>query len=356
MRSSDIVKLRLNNQRLSALKFKNPIDVVSCLGAVQAQDYNAAKWALALRSENATDLSIEEAFNNGEILRTHVMRPTWHFVTPKDIRWMLELTSPRVNAICSHYYRKLDLDERFFRRAHKVVTRALQDERYLTRAELRERLIRHRIEPGDATRMGFILHRAELEGLVCSGPRRGKQFTYALLEQRIPETKKITRDEALANLTLRYFTSHGPATVHDYAWWSGLALSDVRSGLELVGKKLQREREYYFSSIDADGIPDAVLLPPFDEYLVGYTDRSAAIAPIPGQIDLPNAIFNGVVLVRGMVKGDWGKKRGPKEIVVAVNHWAQVSKPGLRALERAATRYGDFIGLPTRVDLLSRRT
>jgi hypothetical protein len=356
MRNSDIVIHRLNSQHLSAGKFKNPADVVRWLGAVQAQDYNAAKWAVALRSENATDLSIEQAFNKGEILRTHVMRPTWHFVTPKDIRWMLELTSPRVNAVCGHYYRKFDLDERFFRRAHKVIARGLEAEGHLTRIELRDRLLRHRIEPGDATRMSFILLRAELDGLVCSGPRRGKQFTYELLDRRVPGTKKISRDEALANLTLRYFTSHGPATAHDYAWWSGLAMSDVRSGLELAGKKLQREREHYFSAVDGNGIPDAVLLPPYDEYLVGYTDRSATVAPISGEINLPNAIFKGVVLVRGLVKGDWRRKNGPKEIVIEVNNWAQISKVLVRALERVATRYRDFIGLPTRIDLRSRRT
>jgi hypothetical protein len=352
MRDRDIVKLRLNNQRLSVSKFDRPTEVVRWLGAVQAQDYNAAKWALALRSTNATELTIEDAFNKGQILRTHVMRPTWHFVTPEDIRWLLELTAPRVNAVCSHYCRKLELDDRFLRRAHKVISLALQKERYLTRAELRNRLIAQRVEPGDTIRMGFILIRAELDGLVCSGPRRGKQFTYALLDERVKTVKRITRDEALANLTLRYFKSHGPSTLHDFAWWSGLALSDVKAGVAMVANKLQSDQGYYFSGTASAGIPEVVLLPAFDEYLVGYTDRSAAIEQKAEPHDLPNAIFNSVVLIRGLVKGDWSKKSGAKELVVNVNNWAEMSKKAVRALDSAATNYGRFAGLPTRINLL----
>jgi hypothetical protein len=356
MRVSDILKLRLSNQRLSVSKFDRPIEVVRWLGGVQAQDYNAAKWALALRSANATELKIEEAFNKGQILRTHVLRPTWHFVTPEDIRWLLELTSPRVNAVCAHYYRKFELDDRFFRRAHKVISKALQKERYLTRVELRDRLIAQRVEPGDAVRMGFILIRAELDGLVCSGPRRGKQLTYALLDERVSPVKSITRDEALANLSLRYFKSHGPATPRDFAWWSGLSLSDVKAGVGLVANKLQFEQGYYFSGSASDGIPEVVLLPAFDEYLVGYTDRSAANGHSSEQDALPNAIFNSVVLIRGLVKGDWSKKTGARELVISVNNWSKMSRTTLRALESAAANYGRFAGLAARIDLLSTRT
>ena len=352
MRDNDILKLRLNNQRLSVSKFDRPTEVVRWLGAVQAQDYNAAKWALALRSANTTELTVEDAFSKGQILRTHIMRPTWHFVTSEDIRWLLELTAPRVNAVCSHYYRKLELDDRFLRRAHQVFSKVLQKERYLTRAELRDKLIAQRIEPGDAIRMGFILIRAELDGLVCSGPRRGKQFTYALLDERVPTAKRISRDEALANLTLRYFKSHGPATLHDFAWWSGLTLSDVKAGVGMLAGKLQSDQGYYFSGTASDGIPEVVLLPAFDEYLVGYTDRSAATGQSPQQEGSPNAIFNSVVLIRGLVRGDWSKKSGVKELVVNVNNWEEMSKKAVRALDSAATNYGRFLGLTTRINLL----
>jgi len=356
MRDRDILKLRLNNQRLSARKFERPIEVVRWLGGVQAQDYNAAKWALALRSVNATELKIEEAFNKGQILRTHVMRPTWHFVTPEDIRWLLELTSPRVNAVCAHYYRKFELDDRFFHRAHKVIGKALQKERYLTRVELRDRLIAQGVGPGDAVRLGFILIRAELDGLVCSGPRQGKQFTYALLDERVSPVKKINRDEALAKLSLRYFKSHGPATLRDFAWWSGLSLSDVKAGVGMVANKLQLEQGYYFSGSASEPTAEVVLLPAFDEYLVGYTDRSAATGPLSEEEVLPNAIFNSVVLIRGLVKGDWSKKSGARELVINVNNWSKMSKTTLRALESAGANYGHFVGLPARIDLLSTRT
>ena len=355
MRNTNIVKLRLSNQRLSSSAFKNPAEVVRWLGAVQAQDYGASKWALALRLRNSTDTAIEDAFNNGEILRTHVMRPTWHFVTPEDIRWLLDLTSPRVNVACRQYYRRLELDEPFFRRAHKVIKKTLKDERNLTRTELRSRLVQEGIEPGDSVRMGFILHRGELDGLLCSGPRRGKQFTYALLDQRVPETKKIGRDEALAMLTLRYFKSHGPATVHDFAWWSGLMLSDVRAGLEMVSKKLDRtnneSHEYWFASTKVDALPEAILLPAFDEYLVGYTDRRAAIDPVVKVKGLSNSVLGSVVLQQGLIKGEWNKKMDRRETVIEVKSYKRLDALFRRALDNAVAAYGEFVGLPARMRL-----
>ncbi|MGH9883745.1 MAG: winged helix DNA-binding domain-containing protein, partial [Pyrinomonadaceae bacterium] len=283
--SLDIASQRLRNQRLSSPHFKKPADVVKWLGAVQAQDYYGAKWALGQRMREATDEAIEQAFTEGTILRTHVMRPTWHFVAPADIRWMLKLTAPRVNATISSYYRKHELDQAVFRRTNKALANALKGGNHLTRDVLRKVVQQAGIST-KGLRLVFMLARAELDGVICSGARRGKQFTYALLEERVPKTQALARDEALAELTLRYFTSHGPATVQDFAWWSGLTATDARAGLDMVQRHLFEEviegKPYWLSA----SMPTvkrasrvAHLLPTYDEYLIAYRDRTAALDP-----------------------------------------------------------------------------
>ena len=179
------------------------------------------------------------------------MRPTWHFVTPADIRWLLELTAPRVNQANAYMYRKLELDDALFRRSNAAIARALEGGRHLTRAELASVLAQAGIV-AEGMRLGYIVHRAELDAIVCSGPRRGKQFTYALLDERAPQARRLARDEALAELTGRYFTSHGPATADDFAWWSGLTKADVKAGLEMVATQLIHKvidsKSYWFSA------------------------------------------------------------------------------------------------------------
>src|SRR5260221_11504732 len=216
MTNLDIAHQRLHNQLITQRMFEKPGDVVQWLGAVQAQDYAAAKWALGLRMQGAIDESIEQAFADGTILRTHVMRPTWHFVTPADIRWMLALTAPRVNASNARYYRRLELDDAVFAKSNAVVTKALQGGNQLTRVELGAVLEQAGMATHDLLRLTYMVGRAELDGLICSGAKRGKQFTYALLDERAPQTKTLARDEALPELAKRYFTGYGPATLKDY--------------------------------------------------------------------------------------------------------------------------------------------
>src|SRR5262245_11522432 len=135
MNHLDIVQQRLSNQHLAGNPLKTVAEVVGWLGAVQAQDYAGAKWAVGQRVQGAMDATIDQAFNAGTILRTHIMRPTWHFVTPADIRWLLELTAPRVNQVNATMYRKLELDETLFARSHKAIAGALEGEQFLTRIE-----------------------------------------------------------------------------------------------------------------------------------------------------------------------------------------------------------------------------
>ncbi len=247
----DFVAERLRNHKLSSPTFQDPANVVRWFGAVQAQDFHGAKWALALRMRKATNASVEEAFNRGEIVRTHLLRPTWHFIAPDDIRWLLQLSGPRVNQRCAGTYRKYELDAAIFKRTNRAITKALEGGKHRTRTELKAALNRAGAAADDGVRLAHILLRAELDGVVCSGPRRGNQFTYALLDERVPQGKQFGRDEALAELTRRYFTSHGPATLADYVWWSGLTTNDARRGIAMLDRELDEvhiEGTTYWSS------------------------------------------------------------------------------------------------------------
>ena len=241
MDRSDIVLRRLHNQYLSRPTLKTPAAVVEWLCAVQAQDYPAAKWALGSRMRSAVDEDVERAFNEGAILRTHLLRPTWHFVLPADIRWLLALTAPRIKAGLAYRHRQLELDARTLRRAAAAIGKSLLDGVPRTRDELREVLGRIGIRSLGVERMTHIMAITELDGIVCSGPRKGKQFTYALLDDRAPQGPSLEREEALAELASRYFRSRGPASVHDFAKWAGLTVADARQGLEAVKEDLRSE-------------------------------------------------------------------------------------------------------------------
>ena len=227
-----LTEQRLANQSIAQPRHRRAAEVVEWLGAAQAQEYLPAKWALGLRMVGGSDAAVERAFEQGRILRTHVMRPTWHFVAAADIRWLQMLTGPRVDRAMETYRRRMELDAATLTRATRIIERALRDRQYLTRAELGERLRGTGLAMSGIRLAHATLH-AELNAVICSGPRRGKQFTYGLVAERAPGARELTRDEALAELTRRFFTSHGPATVRDFVWWSGLATADARRGLDI---------------------------------------------------------------------------------------------------------------------------
>ena len=232
---NSIARRRFASQQLIAPTLRSAVEVVRALGAVQAQDYPNAKWAIGQRTTGLIDADIEQAFGRGQILRTHVLRPTWHFVLPEDARWLLELTGPRVQASMASYDRKLGLDAQTFRKSHAILERALRDGHQLTRTELRETLQRAGVKVPSGHHAGNLLMRAELDRVVISGARRGKQFTYALFDERVPAAPSRDRDEALGELASRYFATRSPATVHDFSWWSGLSMGDARRAIEIVG-------------------------------------------------------------------------------------------------------------------------
>jgi len=353
MKSLDVAPARLSNQLLGEKKCNTPNEVVAWLGAMQAQDFAAAKWALGLRMHKATDNDIEKAFNDGAILRTHIMRPTWHFVVPQDLRSLLALTAPRVHAANAHMYRKLELDDDLLSRCHTVITKALRGKNFLTRTELANHLAENRIEAA-GPRLAYMIMHAELEVLICSGPRRGKQFTYALLEERAPQTKKFRRDEALAQWALRYFASHGPAQLKDFAWWSGLTLQDAQKGLDLAVPQLAHEiidgKTYWFSpntKTVKSKAPAALLLSIYDEYTIAYKDRSA----LGGEqysaklLAMGNALTS-VLILDGKIAGTWKRVIKKGRVEITMYPFRPLRKDEHEAIKAAAAGYGEFLEMP----------
>lgn len=347
---TDIVQSRLRNQRLSGGRFTRPEDAVSWLGAVQAQEYSDTKWALALRTRRTTDAAIERALTTGAILRTHVLRPTWHLVAAADIRWMLALTGPRVSARMSPYNRHLELDAAVFRRSQAAIVRALRGGVHLTRQELKAVLQRAGVRADSVQRLAHIVMQAEIDAVICSGARRGTQSTYALLDERVPPAATRSRDDALAELTRRYFTSHGPAQVADGAWWSGLTTGDVRRGLELVDRELDKEvidgKTYWFRKAAAARGDDktAYLLGLYDEYLIAYKDRSAALDQSRWGRMVRDP-FSAPIVVNGKVIGGWRRSVKAERMTITVTPFSPLRRSEAAAVDAAAHAYAGFFGV-----------
>jgi hypothetical protein len=357
MNNSEIAHRRLRNQGLSKTMFKDAVDVVTQLGAVQAQDYSGAKWALGQRLKDSSDSELDQAFADGSILRTHLLRPTWHFVTPTDIRWLLLLTAPRVHTASAFMYRQSGLDKTVFRKSNATLQKALQGGKQLTRKELASALAQSNI-PAEGFRLGYLMMYAELEGIICSGARRGKQFTYALLEERVPPTKALNREEALAEITMRYFSTRGPASLQDFTWWSGLKLADAKNGIEMVKSEFVSEeingrtRWFIDSKLPArKKSPTAYLLPNYDEYFIGFKDRSAIgeVARRAGVEGNDPALLGHIVILDGQVVGGWRRTLNKDSVTVEINLIVKLTKAEEEAVHNAAERFGNFIELPLKL-------
>ena len=352
MKFDGIPHARLHNQRLSAGHCAKPEDVVHWLGAVQAQEYPGARWALALRMQRQSDADIERAFADGRILRTHVMRPTWHFVTPADIRWMLALTAPRVRAAVASYDRKLGIDAAVVLRSNKAIAAALKGGVELTRQELKTVLEKSGVRADTVQRLAHVVIHAELDGVACSGALRGKQFTYALLDERVPPTKAIPREEALGELARRYFTSRGPAQLQDFVWWSGLKVAEARDGIEHAAHHLTTEvivdKTYWFSSSTAVTLRPlraAHLLPLYDEYLIAYKDRSASLDTAYWRSITGRDAFSAPVVLDGKVVGGWKQTQRRGVFEIALDIPARLKRADDRLVDEAASGLIKFLGL-----------
>lgn len=356
----EIAFLRLKNQQLTSTTFQTPRQLVGWMGAVQAQDYNQAKWAIGVRMPHLTEDQIEDAFNQGEIIRTHVMRPTWHFVSADDIYWMLELTAPQIRAVLNSRHRELGITEYLVNKCYLVIEEAINSSEHqaLSREELLQKLDQAGI-PTDLQRASHFMLRAEIDGIVCSGPVKAKKQTYALLSKRVPVRKTLTKDEALARLATSYFRSHGPATVADFSWWSGLSVTEARKGLETIKKdltpmKIASETYWHSPSItETKKLNDSVcLLPAYDEFLISYKDRSASITSEDHKKAISsNGIFRPVILVDGQISGLWKKNITKGRIMIKTEYFRPHNPTEQQAIAKAVASFGNFTEKKTELQL-----
>lgn len=332
MTSSALSLLRLRCQQISSHDFEKAQELVSWMGAMQAQDYSMARWAVGLRIAGSSQASVQHAIDKGELIRTHVMRPTWHLVSSKDVRWMLDLTTAHIKPSLASRHKELGLTTGILRKATKTMEQALAGGE-LTRDELVEHLKSQKIVTRDQ-RFSHMLLWAELEKAICSGPVKGKKNTYALFDQRVPAGNTLTRDEALRELATRYFQSHGPATLHDFSNWSGLPMPDARKAIEFIRDKFHAEtidsKTYWFKQIGSTPAAknaSAYLLPAFDEFIIGYKDRSAVVlAKHKSAVIGINGIFWPIIVINGMVTGLW-KRNAVKDRIKVKFEFFRGAKP-----------------------------
>ena len=378
-----VISRRLDNQQISEGGFMRPESLVAWMGCIQAQDFAGAKWAIGSRLQQAdagsstgtgtdaekpepasgggtgakpdgvgqhwTDAAIQQAFNEGKILRTHILRPTWHFVAPADIHWMLALTAPRIAAFCAGMHRQLELDQGTFKKSQATLQKALTGGRQLTRKELLPIFRQAKIRT-DELRLAHLLMQAELDGVICSGAMSGKQFTYALMEERAPGGKRLHPEEAVGELALRYFKSRGPATLADFAWWSGLTVTDAKKGVEahrsqFIQEEVEEQRYWIHSAAARTSSPPATgirVLPAFDEYTVAYKDRDLVLSP-KHALRSGNGIFKPILLNEGRIAGTWQRTNHKDHIVITTDLFRPL---GRRVVKAAFARYEAFMQAP----------
>jgi hypothetical protein len=342
---------RLHSQRIAGAAGAMPRDVVRALGALQAQDYAGSLWAIGMRMRKATDDLVEKEIAEKAIIRTWALRGTLHFLAAEDMRWILTLAAPSVIAGNARRYRQLELDEKTLTAAETILVRSLGGGRQLVRRELAAALERAGISTA-GQRMVYMLQKASLDRLICFGTRRGREFTHRLLDEETRAGGDLDRDEALAELARRYFMSHGPATLKDFIWWSGLPAADARQGLESVREKLAQEDiegETYWlppkRRLPPPSLSAAWLLPCFDEYIVGYKDRGA-ILDARHAARSGNGLLHPTIAVGGRIAGTWTRtiKRGG--VLVSASLFSPLSGAEARGVSAAAARYGEFLRMP----------
>lgn len=344
--TSDLLLRRFRNQGLAGDGFERVEDVVRWFGAVQGQDILASLWALGLRVPISTEARIEKAIEDGEILRTWPMRGTIHFVPAEDARWMLDLMTPRIVARSAKRYRDLDLDEKAFESAREEIRAILEGGKVVTRPDLMLYLESRGISTSGQRGYHILYHLAQ-QGLLCLGPREGKQQTVVLLDEWVPESRNLTRKESLAEIATKYFRSHGPATLHDFVWWTGLTVADCRVAMDGISSRLEEwkdgDRTLWHMPTGDEGEPERIMLLPFvDEYMVGYRDRSDFLKP-----EYTERTFHGlmsVVISDGEIVGMWKRKLAAKKVTVELDLFRDLDGDESRSLNNTLRRYGEFLG------------
>ena len=350
----NVGRLRLVNQHVVRPVFDDPADVVQWLGAVQAQDYAAGLWAVGLRTKHAREADVEGAVARRAIVRTWPMRGTLHFVAAADARWMCRLLTPRVIASARARYRQVELDDKVFAHSARVAEQALVGGRTLRRDAMYKVWNSAGIATDESRGLHILGHLAQT-GLLCFGPRDGKQHTVTLLEEWVPTSPALERDIALGTLARRYFTSHGPATVYDFAWWAGLTITDARAGLEDAKSMLEnaevRGRMFWFgrSARIRAGAGAAYLLPAWDEFTVAYRDRSDIVDPRYGhRVNAGGGVLSPVVVVGGEVVGTWRRAIANGAVTVSPNLFKRLTRTEREVVQAASLKYARFLGIGVR--------
>lgn len=349
MKSQDIAGNRLLHQQLNQHNIPSIGQLVEQMGCMQAQEYAAAKWAISCRIPGTSSAEVDNALETGALLRTHILRPTWHFVAPADIGWILQLTAPKIKAFNKPLHNKLNITDNDLKRSKKLFRKAITDQGPLTRQALTQILNKARINTDDI-RMSFFLMDAELDGLICSGGRQGKQFTYDLLEHRAPDMKSLDSNTAIGELANRYFQSRGPATIHDFAWWSGLGITKAKQGLEMIRHRLSgtvvNGQAYWYpksTSIPKKQPDSLFLLPVYDEYAVAYKDRSDFL-PASLTQKAGNGIFKPIIVINGQVAGTWKRYEQKQKLIIETQFFTTPSHTASRLLTAAIRQYSTFAG------------
>jgi hypothetical protein len=349
MTPSTILKYRLLNQQISGTNFKKPDEIVSWFGAMQAQTYGYAKWAIGSRLPGITDADIEQSINDKKIIRTWLMRGTIHLVAAEDTRWMFSLLAPR---LISYRTKQFGVDKATFLKADKIFTKALRDGSQLTREELSAELKKAGINAA-GLRLAYLLRLSSLEQTICFGTRRGKQYTFTLLDNAAPKNEQPNREESLAEITRRYFFSRGPATLHDFVWWSGLTIADAKKGIESVKHELIKEKAGdidYWHSQNISSIKNSSkinkLLTAFDEYVISYKDRNLSFElKYADQVMTKNGIFYPLIILNGGIKGIWKQQVIKDKLIIQSKPFTVFSKKDEIDIISAAKKYAKFLGI-----------
>ncbi len=346
-----IKRIRMRSQQLEAPRFDTPRQLVSWMGAMQGQDYVMSQWAVGLRLKRPSLTAVQEALRNGEILRTHIMRPTWHLVAAEDIRWILPLTADRLRKAFESYVKGsgVTVSEADYQRGNELIHDMLVGGNARTKAEIAERLSGAGL-PTENNLVNTFLFRGEVDGLICSGPDKGNKVTYALLDERVPAQAVVTREEALARLAERYFRSHSPATLQDFSWWSGLSLTEAREAMgyirgQLVTDRLEaQEMLVHESCQEAEEKGIVHLMPSYDEYLISYKDRSPVLdLQHCRQAYTPYGIFYPVLLRDGRIVGNWKKTGNGAKMKIDHTLFPKEKAIGKAAWQKAVKRYEGFL-------------
>lgn len=350
MKVEDILHARLHNQLISSHSAKTPAEIISGMVAIQAQDYLGAKWSIGLRFPGLKDSDIDQAITSKSIVRTWPMRGTLHFVSATDARWMLRLLTPRIISGSAGRHRQLELDEATFNKSMDLLIQAMEGGKQLMRNEVYQILENNGI-PTIGQRGIHIINYLAQKQILCHGIHNEKQATYTLFDEWITESKNIEGEEALAELAYRYFVSHGPATINDFIWWTGLKITDAKNGLSAVADRLQSfevNKKIYWTGTD---LPDLAktnstyLLPGFDEYMLGYTDRSLALDPMFSDRIIPgnNGVFMPTIVINGKVEGTWKRILKTDKVVIEIFPFYKLNVSKIKSITKEAKKYGSFL-------------